>query len=256
MIISDSRKREHGETCSPAVLPAGAVENALFMQHSPLFAGISHADCLVLARCASIREYSRDDYLFQQGQPLRNVLLVLSGCVKLTQISSDGNEVILWLRGSHDAVGIYEIPMQGAHSCSARVIIKCRALAWDWAQLSRGPANPQIRGNIAYLVAKRLCELEERFREIATERVSRRVASAIGRILEHVGRPSDQGIVISLSREELAQLTGTTLFSVSRLMSRWNELGIVIPRREGFVVRDPDRLQQPDSWLNGSSTPL
>jgi CRP-like cAMP-binding protein len=70
------------------------------------------------------------------------------------------------------------------------------------------------------------------------------VASAIGRIAHHVGTATDEGVEISLSREELAQLTGTTLFSVSRLMSKWSELGIVRPKREGFVVLNFNLLTQ------------
>jgi CRP-like cAMP-binding protein len=49
---------------------------------------------------------------------------------------------------------------------------------------------------------------------------------------------------VSLSREELAQMTGTTLFTISRLLSRWGEDGFVLPRREAVVIRDPLRLQQ------------
>lgn len=199
---------------------------------------------MALAGAASVRDYSREDFLFEQGQPLRTVTLIQSGCVKLTQVSPEGNEVILWLSGIRDAVGVFGIPSIGNHTCSARVVVTCRALVWEWSRLDRGTAGMQIRSNIGRIVSERLTELEERFREIATERVSRRVAGAITRILGQVGTETAEGIVISLSREEIAQLTGTTLFSVSRLISRWSELGIVIPRREGFVVRDHERLHQ------------
>lgn len=200
------------------------------------------ADCLALATSASVREYSRDDVIFEQGRPSRHIILILSGCVKMTQIGSDGSEVILWLRGSLDAIGIFARPTPVLHSCSARAILPSRVLIWEWTRLHQSPSGAQIRNNIGHIISERLEELEERFREVATENVERRVASAIGRIGHHVGRPTAEGVEISLSREELAQLTGTTLFSVSRLMSKWAELGIVRPRREGFVVLDFERL--------------
>jgi CRP-like cAMP-binding protein len=84
--------------------------------------------------------------------------------------------------------------------------------------------------------------LEERFREVATEKVSRRVVFALVRLLPQVGKRTSGGIEISLSREELAQLTGTTLFTISRLISKWAELGVVEPRREAVLVLDPYRL--------------
>jgi CRP-like cAMP-binding protein len=226
----------------PAAVPSRSSEDAAFVSRARLFAGISPADCRTLATSASAREYASDDLIYEQDQPLRHVLLILSGCVKLTQISSDGSEVILWLRGSLDALGVFGIPARLEHSCSARAIVNCRVLSWDWTRLNQTASASQIRQNIGHIVSERLGELEERFREVATENVERRVASAIGRISKHVGKVTKEGTEISLSREEMAQLTGTTVFSVSRLISRWSELGIVRPRRESFVILDHARL--------------
>lgn len=217
-------------------------ENAAFLSRSQLFAGISSDDCRSLAAAASAQDYPRDHLIYEQDQPVRRAVLILFGCVKLTQVSTDGSEVILWLRGSMDALGVFDIASRGEHSCSARAIINCRVLSWDWKHLNSTPSGAQIRQNIRQIVSERLGELEERFREIATENVERRVASAVGRLSRHIGRATRDGIEIPLSREELAQLTGTTVFSVSRLISRWSESGIVQPRRESFVVRDVRRL--------------
>jgi CRP-like cAMP-binding protein len=101
---------------------------------------------------------------------------------------------------------------------------------------------PQIRANINNILTNRINELEERFREVATEKVAKRVALALLRLLKSVGKLSSAGIEVSLSREELAQMTGTTLFTISRLLSRWAEEGFVLPRREAVLIRDPKRL--------------
>ena len=180
--------------------------------------------------------------MFSQGQPIRNVLLIESGCIKLTQLNSNGSEVILWLHGSRDAVGVFGIPAKCLHTCSARVIERCRALIWDWSKLDGTPMGQRLRENISLILSERMQELEERFREIATEKVSKRVAFALVRISAQVGKPGPQGIEVCLSREELAQLTGTTLFTISRLMSKWSERGLVLPRREAVLVRDQQRL--------------
>ena len=63
------------------------------------------------------------------------------------------------------------------------------------------------------------------------------------RLLEQIGQPVDGAIEIALSREELAQMTGTTLFTVSRLFSAWEALGVVRPRREAVAVYDVDSLR-------------
>jgi len=83
-----------------------------------------------------------------------------------------------------------------------------------------------------------LQELEERFREISTEKVAPRVSSQLVRLLNQVGRRVNGDVEVSLSREELGQLTGTTLFTVSRLLSQWQRRGIVSARREAVLVRN------------------
>jgi CRP-like cAMP-binding protein len=64
------------------------------------------------------------------------------------------------------------------------------------------------------------------------------------RLVKQVGRPVRGGIEISLSREELAQMTGTTLFTTSRLLAKWGGEGFIQPRREAVVVLDALRLEQ------------
>ena len=121
---------------------------------------------------------------------------------------------------------------------------QCKALVWEYTRLQMLVAEyPQLRRNISQILASRLQELEERFREIATEKVAKRLALALTRLLKQVGKKTPEGIEISLSREELAQLTGTTLFTISRILSKWADSGVVQPRREAVLIRDPAGLE-------------
>jgi CRP-like cAMP-binding protein len=224
-------------------LDSSIADRMFLMSASALFAGLSKPECQAAAECARTRVLARSDMLFMQGQPIRQIMLIESGCVKLTQLSSNGSEVILWMRGSLEVIGLSGISTNCNHSCSARAVASGTALIWDWATIDRlANAHYQIRRNINAILSGQLNELEERFREVATEKVSRRVVFALVRLLPQVGKRTSGGIEISLSREELAQLTGTTLFTISRLISKWAELGVVEPRREAVLVLDPYRL--------------
>ena len=131
-----------------------------------------------------------------------------------------------------------------SHTCSARAMERCGALVWEYSKLQALLIQyPQIRRNIGRILAARLQELEERFREVATEKVAKRLALVLLRLVKQIGKPSSGGIQVSLSREELAQMTGTTLFTISRVLSRWGEQGFVTPRREAVVVNDSRRLE-------------
>jgi len=220
-------------------------ERIVLMCASALFTGLSQKDCMEIASCAKARTFARDELLFMQGQPVRNLMLIQTGRVKLTQLSPNGNEVILWMNGSGDAVGVSADTTASNHTCSARAMEQCRALTWEYARLQQLLVQyPQIRNNINQILSSRLNELEERFREVATEKVTKRLALALLRLLKQVGKQSHGGVEISLSREELAQMTGTTLFTISRILSRWSEEGFVLPRREAVLVRDAQRLVQ------------
>lgn len=228
-----------------STIESTVAERAVLMCASALFTGLSKRECMEIAMCAKARTFARDELLFMQGQPVRNLVLIQSGSVKSTQISSGGNEVILWMNGSGDAVGVPGDLVACSHTCSARAMEQCRALTWEYARLQNLLGEyPQIRKNISQILSNRLNELEERFREVATEKVAKRVALALLRLLKHVGKQTPGGVEVLLSREELAQMTGTTLFTISRLLSKWGVEGFVLPRREAVLVRNPQRLSQ------------
>ena len=213
------------------------------MSASALFAGLSRRDCSEILPCARMSTFVRDQILYSQGQPVKTLVLIQSGCVKLTQVSSGGNEVILWLSGSGDVLEVHNSASSCNHTCSARAMERCQALVWEYSHLQLLVTQyPQIGANISKILADRLWELEERFREVATEKVENRVASVLLRLLKSVGRQSNDGVTLGLKREELAQMTGTTLFTISRILSRWGESGFVVPRRAGVLIRDPEGL--------------
>ena len=102
--------------------------------------------------------------------------------------------------------------------------------------------TPQFNGNICSILTRHLQELQERYQEMSAEKVERRVACAIIRLAQQFGTQTGGGTEISISRHELAQMTGTTLFTVSRLISKWGELGLILPRREAILILDTERL--------------
>jgi len=219
-------------------------ERLVLMCASALFTGLSQRECMAIASCARARTFARDEILFTQGQPVRSLILLESGSVKSTQLSSAGSEVLMWMSGSGEPVNVNAEPTSCNHTCSARAMEQCHALVWEYQRLQKLLNEyPQLRNNISRILAGRLHELEERFREVATEPVARRLALILLRLLKTVGKPSRDGIQVSLTREELAQMTGTTLFTISRTLSKWAEEGFVMPQRESVVVNDPERLE-------------
>jgi CRP-like cAMP-binding protein len=220
-------------------------ERVALMRASALFTGLLQDELREIAECSEVRTFARNELLFMQGETVRSLVLIQTGSVKVTQLSAGGNESLLWLNGTGETVGAHHIAPHCTHSCSARTMEQCTMVTWRYAELQQLMLQfPRIRRNVSQILFDRLTELEVRFREVATEKVAMRVASALLRLMKQVGKPAAQGTEISLSREELAQMTGCTLFTVSRLVSAWAEQGIVLARREAVVVLDAVRLAQ------------
>ncbi|MGA3343644.1 MAG: Crp/Fnr family transcriptional regulator [Terracidiphilus sp.] len=227
----------------PAFTAPEIAERAVMMCSSTLFTGLTRRECEEIATHAQAQTFENDQILYMEGQTARNLALIFSGSVKLSRLGPNGNEVILWMAKPGDTIGVLADSLTRSHTCSARAMEPSKLLVWDFGRLQRFLEEyPQIRVNIGAILSNRLNELEERFREVATEKVDKRVAMAILRMAKQIGKPAHGGIEVPLTREELAQMTGTTLFSISRLLSKWGEEGFVLPRREAVVVLDAKRL--------------
>jgi CRP-like cAMP-binding protein len=193
---------------------------------------------------AHVRQFSRREVLHIEGDSVRRVLLLTSGFAKISKLSTSGSEVILRFGVPGDVLGATDLFSSGKHSTSVQAFRPCRALVWEAVAFKALVEHyPVLHQNMVQILIGDLVELEDRFREVATEKVGPRVARQLLRLEEQIGRRVDGAIEIGLSREELAQMTGTTLFTVSRLLSAWEALGMVRPGRESVSICDVPMLR-------------
>ena len=219
-------------------------ENLLKLCASAIFAGLSQRELMEILSCARMRTFARDEVLYSQGQSSRSLIVLQAGSVKHTQLSSNGDEVLLRMTGTGEALNVHAGHTECNHTCSARAMEQCRAWVWEYKQLQDLLERyPRLRANITQVLASRLQDLEERFREVATEKVARRLALVLLRLMKQIGKTTSQGAQVNMRREDLAQMTGTTLFTISRVFSKWAEQGLVIPKREAVVIPDAKRLE-------------
>ena len=95
-------------------------------------------------------------------------------------------------------------------------------------------------------IGQRLEEAHTRIREMSTQEVERRVAHAVLRLSRQAGKHEQGGIRIDfpISRQDIAEMTGTTLHTVSRILSAWEAKGLVEGGRQKLVIRDLAGLTQ------------
>jgi CRP-like cAMP-binding protein len=210
----------------------------------PLFAGVLPGDYARISEAARIKQFTRGEVLHIEGDSVQRVIVLTSGFAKISKLGTSGMEVILRFGVPGDVLGAADLFSSGRHCTTVQAFRPSRALVWDaGAFKSLGQRHPVLHQNMARILGGDLLELEERFREVATEKVGQRVARQLLRLQDKIGRWVDGAIEIGLSREELAQMTGTTLFTVSRLLSAWEARGIVKARRESVTICDVPSLR-------------
>ena len=233
-----------GDDPSTAHHKNGDNRGATVMDRPRLFSGLLPGDYASICRAAVVGQFTRGEMLHFEGDAVERVFLLTSGCVKITKFSPGGEEVILRLAMPGDVLGAVALFSSGMHCNTAQVFRACQALIWDTRVIEDLVERfPVLHQNMATILDEHLRELEVRFREMATERVGPRVALQLLRLLKLIGRPVHTGVEVDLSREELAQMTGATLFTVSRLLSAWEARGIVRPRREAVAICDISSLR-------------
>jgi len=214
-------------------------EKIALVRQLTLFSDVDPETCATVISAACEKRLWRRQPIFFEGDPVQQVMMLLSGCVKITQQGPSGNEVILRLGGTGEMVGDFHPSANYTHSSTAQTVQDAVALVWEVANfeklLDRFPA---FRRNTVRALEERLREMEQRFREVATLNVGPRLSSELIRLSNRFGCGVNGRGEIHLSREELAELTGSTLSTVSRLLCRWQKLGIVTIRREVVQIRD------------------
>jgi CRP/FNR family transcriptional regulator, nitrogen oxide reductase regulator len=227
---------------STSVITARELE---LVSASPFFRGLAANELEALLQVAQRRKLPRGSYFFHQGEPATTFYILIEGRVRLTQISPEGHQVILHLATPGEGIGIIVALSNIPYPVAAEVVEDASVLAWDAATTTHLlETYPRLALNGLRLVTRRFGELQERYRELATERVERRVARALLRLARQMGKRVEEGVLIDmiLSRQDLAEMTGTTLYTVSRILSGWEQRGLVESGRERVTIRSPHGL--------------
>ncbi len=210
-----------------------------------LFKGISEDQIETILKEARRIELARGAYLFYQGDPAERVHILLSGSIKLTQITLDGQQILMRYIHPGEAFTVLAVLEGIEYPASAEASTDSKILAWDRTAIQALVLKfPVIALNILDIVAVHVREFQDRLRELSTERVERRIARALLRLANQAGRKVGEGILIDLhlSRQDLAEMTGTTLYTVSRTLTQWESQGLVRSSREKVVILKPHSL--------------
>jgi CRP/FNR family transcriptional regulator, nitrogen oxide reductase regulator len=238
--MTSDRPRE-GET--PPVMTAH-LDRSL-VSDLPLFAAMVPEELDDILAEARTRLYARNEVVFTQGEDAHSFFVLLHGRLRVTQITATGEQIVVRFVGPGDIFGVAMALQRTTYPGTATAIVDSVALTWPstswWGLIARHPA---LAANALTTIGGRLQDAHARLREIQTEDVERRVAHALLRLADEAGAKTAEGTLIDFpfTRQDIAEMTGTTLHTVSRIMSAWEASGLVEGGRQRVLVRDLVRL--------------
>jgi CRP-like cAMP-binding protein len=204
-------------------------------------------DLHLILKNSITRSLEEGSFFFMQGDEAEYLYILTSGQVKLMQSNPNGQQVNLrtiypWQM--FGALGVTRGP-GATYPATAETLENSTALAIQSAFLnSMMETRSYLSFDLMNLMTSYIQEMQARYRELATEKVEQRVANALIRLAGQAGIKSEKeaGIELSFSRQDVAEMTGTTVYTVSRLLSEWERRGSIKTGRERITILKPHDL--------------
>lgn len=211
-----------------------------------LFAGVEPRSLGEIVRHGRTRRLARGTVIFRQGEKATACHVLVSGRVRVSRSAADAGGLVIRYVGAGEMFGTLALFHGGAYPADATAVTDCVEIQWSPAAMKNLMERyPRIAFNALRIVGQRLDELQQRLHELTAERVEQRIARALVRLGKQSGTTSERGLEIGfpLSRKDLAALTGTGHYTVSRILSDWQERGIIDSARKRITIRDPAALE-------------
>jgi CRP-like cAMP-binding protein len=194
---------------------------------------------------ATTRRVPKGTAMFNQAAEAKEFFVLLDGRLKVVQATPDGEQVLIRFVVPGEVCGIAVAMRRPDYPATASAVTDSLALVWEsrhWDALCA--SVPTMAANALQTVGQRLQDAHSRIRELSTEEVERRIAHAVLRLAGQSGHKTDAGLLIDfpVTRQDIADMTGATLHTVSRIMSAWEVTGILQRGRQRILVSDAHGL--------------
>lgn len=192
-------------------------------------------------------EVSTDERIYFEGDEAKRLYLVAMGKVKLVRNSHSGREVLLDILRGGEFFGTLTVFGGSVHTETAIAQTDCCILQISSVDFENILSDhPDVTRKVLEVVSQRLAASQEIVKQLSSFTAEQRIASALLRLAAKLGEARGQDVLIQLpfSRQDLAAMTGTTTETVSRVMSRFGEAGVVKSGRKWVTIMDILRLER------------
>ncbi len=223
---------------------AGTLDEML--RRTTIFRRLAADDRQRLAAVARVDAFDKGALIFSEGDASDRLYTIVTGRVKVFKTTPRGADLILEIFGPGDPVGavaVYESRPYPATAVALELttcVVVPRQSFFDLLD-----THPTMARGLLIGLTHRLMELTNRLAELSGGRVDARLARFFLKLATDMGQPRPDGVFIplALSRQEIADMIGTTIETSIRIMSRWGKDDLVRTEKDGFLVVDRPSLE-------------
>lgn len=211
----------------------------------PPFSRLTRPQIRTVLDHAVSRRYDEGTAIFSEGHDADRFYLLLDGYLRVVRTTPGGDQIIVLHVSPGQLFGIAPALQRDTYPATAIAAAESIALSWPVRLWSDFTAQYEGFATESYkTLGQPLGQIQETLTELATQAVEKRVACALLRMVTQSGRKTPDGIEIAfpVTRQNISDMTGTTLHTVSRLLSAWEKDGVVQSTRKHIVVTDAHRL--------------
>ena len=214
---------------------------------SPLLIGLSRDEALDIVKRAMRKQWKAGAWVYRRGDLATQFYMLESGRIKVLKAGTRGAETVMRFSAPGQVFGDSALLKKSAYACSALAASASATLSWStetvWEMMR---AYPRMAENVMQIFLTQVAHLQDRCLNLAGETVERRLARSLSQLALSIGKKSGRDTIIGdgFSAKDLADLSGTTIYTVSRVLGEWERRGLLKKGRGWVAILDDDGLLQ------------
>jgi len=210
-----------------------------------VFQNLDPEELELLCQNSYAKLYEKDEVIFFENDSVKKLYFLVNGKVKLSMLSAEGKEKVLTILQEGDIFGELSLFDEDPHPLTAEVMDDARLLIIPWNEMEKLiTERPSLAIKIIEALSKKTRLLTSQVRELVFQDAAGRLASLLSRLAEDFGREIDEGTVIDLvlTHQEIANLIGSSRVTVTKLMNKFIDDGMITIKKRKIIIKDFESL--------------
>lgn len=216
------------------------------IRHVSIFSTLEVQEAEEIHRYLIKEKYRKKETIFLEGAPSEWFYIVAKGKVKITKLSQEGKEIILEVILPLDFFGVIAVVKGSPYPANAFAMENTELIKISRSNLIKIMDRfPSLMHFMADSIGDRIKDSHEMIKSIALERVESRIAAILIKLAVKVGEKTSDGVLINikLTKQDIAEMVGTTVETSIRTMSKFSKTGLIISKSGKIIIKDIERLR-------------